>query len=151
MLYSCVPISASSLFWHLSWTYLYLLSSWVVSCSGFCIPSYNGLPSHILSISCHMLAFSLLVWISAVFIVFFRVSLLLDFPLYGVLSFSSCFFRVKLFTIFYGFNGHFCTLHCVFVYSICTDGKTVYMCPCILLAIACAIDYWPHVYWLWYM
>ena len=37
-----------------------------------------------------------------------------------------------------------CTSVCLYTILICTDGMVVYVCPCILLTTACAVDYWLH-------
>ena len=41
-----------------------------------------------------------------------------------------------------------CTCLHLWTLNICTDGVAVYLCPCILLASACVIDYQLFVSWL---
>ena len=78
--------------------------------SGFCIPSHNGEPSHILTMSCHMLG------IFSTCVNFYSIYSLWDFPLCFTLlcrvycSFVHAFHGIKLFIIFCGFHECFCTL-----------------------------------------
>ena len=43
-----------------------------------------------------------------------------------------------------------CTNVHLYTIIICTDGAALYMCPCMLLVIACALYYWVYLHQLQY-
>ena len=47
-------------------------------------------------------------------------------------------------------SGEICTSVHLYIIIRCTDGMTVYMCPGMLLVIACVYYYWIYVHQQWY-